>query len=154
MTDQPPPDQPPPDQQPWPQQPWPPQPGQQQPGQQQSGQQPPGQPPPWPQQPWQQGYPPPPAHPQATTVLVLGILGLLACQAVGPFAWVMGNRVVAEIDGAAGRLGGRSEANIGRIMGIVATALLGVSVVLLGLFVMFNVAIFAGFAGFAGFHDH
>ena len=97
---------------------------------------------------------PPPNHAQATTVLVLGILGLLACQAVGPFAWIMGNRVVAEIDGAGGRLGGRSEANIGRIMGIVATALLGLSVLLLGLFVMFNVAIFAGFAGFAGLHGN
>jgi hypothetical protein len=153
MTDQPPPDRPAPDQQPGPEQPWPPQAGPQQPWPQQPGQPPPGQPP-WPQQPWQPGYPPPPAHPQATTVLVLGILGLLACQAVGPFAWIMGNRVVAEIDGAGGRLGGRSEANIGRIMGIVATALLGLSVLLLGLFVMFNVAIFAGFAGFAGLHGN
>jgi uncharacterized membrane protein YjgN (DUF898 family) len=115
-------------------------------------QQPPGQPP-WPQQPWQPGYPPPPpVHPQATTVLVLGIVAIVACQVVGPFAWLMGNRVVAEIAATGGRLGGGTEANIGRILGIVATALLAVSVVVMGLFVMFNVALFAGFAGFAGLH--
>jgi hypothetical protein len=107
-----------------------------------------------PQQPWQPGYPPPPPmHPQATTVLVLGIVALVACQVVGPFAWIMGNRVVAEIGAAGGRLGGGTEANIGRILGIVSTALLAASVALIGLFVMFNVALFTGFAGFAGFHD-
>ena len=130
MTEQPPP------QQPWPQQP---------------GQPPPGQPP-WPQQPWQPGYPPPPPiHPQATTVLVLGIVGVVVCQVVGPFAWTMGNRVVAEIDAAGGRVGGRTEATVGRILGIVSTALLAVSVVVFGLFIMLNVAMIAGFAGFAGF---
>jgi hypothetical protein len=91
-------------------------------------------------------------HPQATTVLVLGIVALVACQAVGPFAWIMGNRVVAEIDVTGGRLGGRTEANIGRILGIVSTALLAASVLLIGLFVVFNIALFAGFAGFAGLH--
>jgi hypothetical protein len=93
-------------------------------------------------------------HPQATTVLVLGIVALVACQAAGPFAWIMGNRVVAEIGAAGGRLGGQTEANIGRILGIVATALLAASVLLIGLFVMFNLAIFAGFAGFAGLHGN
>ena len=39
------------------------------------------------------GYPPSaPNHPQAITILVLGILSLVACQVLGPFAWVMGNR--------------------------------------------------------------
>lgn len=68
--------------------------------------------------------PPPPAHRQATTVLVLGILGLVVCGVCGPFAWSIGNRVVAEIDASGGALGGRQEANIGRILGIVATVLL------------------------------
>ncbi len=76
------------------------------------------------------GAPPPPAyqppanHPQATTVLVLGILGLVLCQVLGPFAWMMGNRVVAEIDASGGAYGGRDSATIGRILGIVATVLL------------------------------
>lgn len=70
-------------------------------------------------------YPPPaPNHPQATTVLVLGILGIVVCGLIGPFAWNMGNRAVREIDASGGRWGGRTEANVGRILGIVSTALL------------------------------
>ena len=83
---------------------------------------------------------PPVEHRSATTVLVLGILGLVACQAISPFAWVMGNRVVREIDASGGQLGGRSAANAGRICGIVGSVLLGLSVLLLvaflGLFVV------------------
>ena len=90
--------------------------------------------PPMPQQPMQPQYgPPPPNHPQAITVLVLGILGLVVCGILGPFAWVMGNRAVREIDASRGAFGGRTEANVGRILGIVATALLivGLAVVVL-----------------------
>lgn len=77
--------------------------------------------------------PPAPNHPRATTVLVLGILGLVVCGLIGPFAWSLGNAVVREIDESGGRWGGRTEANIGRILGIVATALLalGLAVVVL-----------------------
>ena len=71
----------------------------------------------------------PPDHPQAVLVLVLGILGLVMCQVVSPIAWVMGNRVVAEIDASRGQLGGRSTANAGRICGIVGTALIALSLV-------------------------
>jgi tRNA (guanine-N7-)-methyltransferase len=58
-----------------------------------------------------------PDHPQSSTVLILGILSLAVCQVLGPFAWVMGNRVVGEIDASGGRMGGRSQANIGRVLG-------------------------------------
>lgn len=106
---------------------WPPQPapGQQPPYGQQYGQQ-------YGQSPY--GYPvpgaspygpvAPPDHAQATTVLVLGILGLVACQLVSPFAWAMGQRVVREIDRSGGRIGGRSAANAGRVCGIVGSVLL------------------------------
>ena len=72
-------------------------------------------------------------HPQSTTILVLGILGLVVCSVLAPIAWVMGNRAVAEIDASNGTLGGRSNANIGRILGIIGTVLLvlGVLVFLL-----------------------
>ncbi len=133
--------------------------------------------PPMPQQPMQPPYgPPPPNHPQAITVLVLGILGLVVCGILGPFAWVMGNRAVREIDASRGALGGRTEANVGRILGIVATvllivglvprrstvglvlgivatALLGLAVVVFGLFIVVNVAMLAGFAGFTSHHN-
>jgi hypothetical protein len=103
-------------------------------------QQPPPPPPPG-QPPYGGGYPPnqygappfggyvPPDHHQAVTVLILGILGLVLCQVVSPFAWVMGNRVVREIDASNGQVGGRGTANAGRICGIVGTFLLAAGVV-------------------------
>ena len=121
---------------------------------QQSGQppQPPAAPPPY------GGYPvpgwqPPPDHPQSTVVLVLGILGLVACQVLSPVAWVMGNRALVEIDGAGGTLGGRGAVQAGRICGIVGTCLLVLAVVMLifflVMFLVFGVAIL-GTAGTSG----
>ncbi len=133
------------DQNPYGQDPYGQQPGQgpygQQPGQQ-PGQNPYGQPaygqPPYGQPPY--GQPPygqpgygygggPVKHPRSTTVLVLGILSLVCCGVLGPVAWVMGNTAVREIDAAPGRYTGRDAANIGRILGIIATVLLVVGVV-------------------------
>jgi multisubunit Na+/H+ antiporter MnhB subunit len=80
-------------------------------------------------------YPPTPPpynaprdHPQTTTILILGILGLAVCQVLGPFAWSMGNKALREIDASNGQLGGRDTTNVGRILGIVATVILGVAV--------------------------
>ena len=39
--------------------------------------------------------PPPPNHPQAVTILVLGILSLVLCGFLGIPAWVMGSAVLA-----------------------------------------------------------
>jgi len=80
-------------------------------------------------QPYGGAYVQAPDHPQSTTVLVLGILSLVLCQILGPFAWVMGNRVVREIDASNGSLGGRSGANAGRICGIIATVLFVLAIV-------------------------
>ncbi len=66
----------------------------------------------------------PPAHPQATTALVLGIVSLVLCQLLGPVAWVVGGRAVKEIDASGGVIGGRSNAQTGRILGMVATGLM------------------------------
>ena len=65
-----------------------------------------------------------PDHPQATLVLILGIVGIVACGLVAPFAWTMGSRVIKEIDASNGQLGGRSQAQAGWICGIVGTGLL------------------------------
>jgi hypothetical protein len=96
---------------------------------QQSPYQQPGQPgqPPYGAPQYSQGYGPmAPDHPQATTVLILGILGIVVCGVLAPFAWVMGNRVVAEIDASNGAIGGRGNAQAGRICGIIGTALIGI----------------------------
>jgi hypothetical protein len=64
---------------------------------------------------------------RSTTVLVLGILGLVLCQILGPIAWVMGNKVRDEAV-AMGRLEpGNNKA--GRICGIIGTCLIGLVVV-------------------------
>lgn len=80
----------------------------------------------------QYGYPPPNygmEHPQGTTVLVLGILSLVICGLIGPFAWSMGNRVLAEMDRSPGYYSNRGQVSAGRICGIVASILLIVAVV-------------------------
>ena len=80
----------------------------------------------------QQSTPPPfrpQDHPQTTTILILGILGLIACGVLGPFAWSMGNKALREIDASHGQIGGRDTINVGRILGIVATVLLGLIVI-------------------------
>ena len=104
------------------------------------GQQPPGPPP------YGYGQPAyaPRDHPQATTVLILGILGLVLCQIIAPFAWVMGNRVVREIDASGGQVGGRGLANAGRICGIVGTVLIAISVVVLLLAIVLAVGASTG----------
>ena len=117
---------PPPDQ--YPGQPPPPPPGQY-PGQQPPGYPPPGQPgyppPQYPgYQPGYQPYGPPPDHPQSTLALILGIVSVVVCQIVGPFALVIGKRALNEIDASGGTLGGRGMAQAGYILGIIGTVLL------------------------------
>ena len=99
---------------------------------------------PYPQQPppyGQPAYPPPPYgyapdHPKATTSLVLGILGLVVCGFIAPFAWRVGKRTLDEIDGSQGRLGGRGQAQAGYILGIIGTAVLALGLVALVILVL------------------
>ncbi|HXV69853.1 MAG TPA: DUF4190 domain-containing protein [Acidimicrobiia bacterium] len=65
---------------------------------------------------------------QATTILVLGILAVVLCQILGPFAWSMGNKELAAIDGGRRPPENRGTANAGRILGIIGTVLLGVGI--------------------------
>lgn len=81
-----------------------------------------------------------PEHPQATLVLILGIVGIVVCGLVAPFAWVMGSRVVREIDASGGQLGGRSQAQAGRICGIVGTCLIGVGLLFVVIIVVIALA--------------
>lgn len=75
------------------------------------------------------GYGPPANHKNATLALVLGIISLVICGFVGPFAWVIGKRAMDEIDASGGRLGGRGMAQAGYILGIIATVLLAIGIV-------------------------
>ncbi len=92
------------------------------------------------------GYQPVQKHANATTAMVLGIVGLAGGMACGvlilasPFAWVLGAKAVREIDQSGGRLGGRNEANAGKIMGIIGTVLLVLAVVAITAFIGIGVS--------------
>jgi hypothetical protein len=79
-----------------------------------------------------------PDHPRATVALILGILGIVACSVVAPFALVIGRRAVKEIDASGGRLGGRGMAQAGFILGVIGTVILALS--LIGILVVIIVA--------------
>ena len=93
------------------------------------------------------GYPAAPQdHPKASTSMVLGILGLVMCQIAAPFAWSIGKRTLAEIDASGGRLGGRSQAQAGYILGIIGTALLGLALAFLLIYFVVFLVVLGGVA--------
>jgi hypothetical protein len=68
---------------------------------------------------------------QASTALVISILGLVCCQVLGIVAWVMANNELEGIKTGKRNPANEGTANAARIIGIVSTVLLGVGVVLL-----------------------
>ena len=57
-------------------------------------------------------------------LLALGLIGLLACPVVSPFAWVMGSNDLRAMDERRMDPEGRSNTQAGKILGIVGTILL------------------------------
>ena len=93
------------------------------------------------------GGPALPDHPQAQTAFVVGLVALaggFACGLpilVGPWAWVVGARARKEIDRNPGQYGGRQKATAGMVMGIIATALVALAVlVVIGAIVLIAAA--------------
>jgi predicted Zn finger-like uncharacterized protein len=88
---------------------------------------------------------------RGTLILVLGILSIVCMHILGPVAWILGNNDLKEI--RAGRMDpeGESNTNIGRILGIVGTCLLGLGVVCGCAYIIFVVAI-VGAGGAAAPH--
>jgi hypothetical protein len=91
-------------------------------------------------------YQPMPNHPQANTALTLGLVGLvggLLCglpMVLGPFAWVIGRKAMLDIDASGGQLGGRGNATVGMVCGIIATVLLLLGVLAVAALVVVAVA--------------
>lgn len=77
-----------------------------------------------------------PEQSQATTILVLGILGIVICGILAPFAWSMGNKELAAIDAGRRPPENRGTANAGKILGIIGTVLLTIGLVLILLLIV------------------
>ena len=82
-------------------------------------------------------------HPQGTTVLVLGILGLVVCGLLGPVAWYMGSNALKEVDAPPGYYRNRGNIQAGRIMGMIST---GIIALWAAIAVVFVIAAAAGSA--------
>ena len=82
---------------------------------------------------------------RGTLILVLGILGLVVCGPLGIAAWLMGSGDLKEMDAGTMDPAGRGNTNAGKICGIIATVLMIVGVIIMGIIFMFGLA--AGVAG-------
>ena len=67
-------------------------------------------------------------HPQATLAFVLGLLSVLGLTILGPFGWYYGNKVVAEIDRDPREFNNRGIAMAGKVLGIIGTVFLTLTV--------------------------
>jgi hypothetical protein len=91
--------------------------------------------------------PPPGTYPeqsQAVTALVLGILSIVLCQVLGPFAWKIGHEELKAITEGRRPVANQGLAQAGKICGIVGTCLLGLIVLF---FVLWLVLLALGIAG-------
>lgn len=65
---------------------------------------------------------------RATLILVLGILSLIICQPLGIVAWLLGSADLKQMAAGAMDPTGKDMTNIGRILGIIATVLLALGI--------------------------
>lgn len=61
---------------------------------------------------------------RGSTILVLGILGLVLCTLIAPFAWSMGNVDLRNMEAGVMDPAGRQFTEVGRILGMVGCGLL------------------------------
>ena len=87
--------------------------------------------------------PTPPPHPQATTAMVLGLIGLIGSfilcglpLVLSPFALVIGARARGEIDRSGGAYSGRDQAQVGFITGVIGTVFLVLALLALALVIV------------------
>jgi hypothetical protein len=80
-------------------------------------------------------------HPQATLAFVLGLLSVLGLTILGPFGWYLGNKIVGEIDRDGRVYRNRGLAMAGKVLGIIGTVFLGLTV--LGIILVIVIAIVA-----------
>ncbi|MPY86321.1 MAG: hypothetical protein GEU99_00185 [Luteitalea sp.] len=81
---------------------------------------------------------------RAVIALVLGVLGLVCCYPLGPVAWYLGNEELKAIQAGVVPDTNRVVAQIGMILGVIGTILLGLA--LLWIFFLGGLAALAGMA--------
>ena len=64
------------------------------------------------------------ASSQATTALIVGIVGVVCCGLAAPFAWYLGNKELQLIAAGQSSAAGQGLAQAGKILGMVGSALL------------------------------
>ncbi len=64
------------------------------------------------------------ASSQATTALIVGIVGVVCCGLAAPFAWYLGNKELQQIAAGLAPSAGEGAAKAGKILGMVGSALL------------------------------
>ncbi|MFQ5928650.1 MAG: DUF4190 domain-containing protein [Acidobacteriota bacterium] len=65
---------------------------------------------------------------RATAALVLGILGIVCCQLLGPIAWYIGDQELKDIRRGASPAKDEGVAKAGMILGIISTVLLALAI--------------------------
>lgn len=88
------------------------------------------------------------ASTQAITSLVLGILGVICCGILAPVAWYLGNQELKAIQEGRSPVAGETLAKIGKILGIIGSILLVLS--LLWIFFAGGMAVIQGLAAANG----
>ena len=86
-----------------------------------------------------------PEHPQGTTILVLGIVGIFV-TICAPIAWYLGAKAKKEIAASGIRYANEQNINIGRILGMVFSILAIVGIVI-GIIVFIAVVVLAAASG-------
>jgi len=76
---------------------------------------------------------------RGTTILVLGILGLVVCPICGIIAWIMGNGDIKKIEAGQMDPEGLGQTKAGKICGIIATILAILFTVIYGIVVVFAI---------------
>jgi hypothetical protein len=84
-----------------------------------------------------------PESSQATLALGLGVVGLFF-NPVGPIAWALGNGELKAIDAGRRHPENRSSAATARVLGIIGTVLLGISIAVVLFFVIGTVSFTSG----------
>jgi uncharacterized membrane protein YjgN (DUF898 family) len=70
----------------------------------------------------------PASNNRPTIILVLGILGVVCCGLLAPVAWVMGSSELKAIQAGSSPASGEGLAKAGKILGIIGTVLLVLTV--------------------------